>query len=774
MKKVIAALTASIMTGLSCMMTAADVHAASNAEVKNQFAGTPTDSICCMTDYGTNINYHNYKIWANPAYSYLVPIGGGNWMRIQSYVYTKDHVIIEYYDPEFNLTDRIVVPKMLQTFGGFHQGSDGYYYLITGDDLSSEHIGTDPKFDIAKYDEQWHLIKHVQTPGVDVVKAFRHGGLNCADDGQRLILTTSRQIESGHQVSYSLEVNMEDMTITYEGDRRNYVSHCFNNFVMFDGDDLIFLAHGDAYPRAVQLTRYSTAGRSAKLNLIEYGPTKDADLDDMFILNYTGVSVGSFVQSDTHYLAAYNEIRPENWYDLAVNDKFDWDETTRNIRIAAVPKDDLSQDSIEYYYFTDNPDDAPLCRTPYLVPLKENRFVLIWSQGSKVYWVLVNGKGAAVSEQYSMEGALSDCEPVVSEGRLYWYTWNYADLNFYCVDPENPAESGVTHRTAAHECETTEPDEDGNVYEICTKCGQKTLVQNRQEFILGIQRVQKTEDRIIKTPLNAETEYLDAGEVFTYYTDKCNHNDSHTGHDFRRNNDYINFEDSGNYFYQIKDFDEPSLSFTLRVWAKKSNHWDSYITFKAKHDYVLEHVNEAEGTVTLKCSGCGHTADFAADSLKTPAGETAQTVLVQVDGAAPVVSVRVPDPETGEPVALEEDTDYTKAYVKDPASDTEYIVIVATADSTNLTGSRVLPFKKTAQPHEDPPQRVPGDVNADGACTALDAELLCKWLCTEPETELADWEAGDMNADGTLNAVDLTFLLRAVHTDTEEAHIPEE
>ena len=110
-----------------------------------------------MTDYGTNINYHNYKIWANPASSYLVPIGGGNWMRIQSYVYTKDHVIIEYYDPEFNLTDRIVVPKMLQTFGGFHQGSDGYYYLITGDGLSSENIGTDPKFDISKYDKDEKL-----------------------------------------------------------------------------------------------------------------------------------------------------------------------------------------------------------------------------------------------------------------------------------------------------------------------------------------------------------------------------------------------------------------------------------------------------------------------------------------------------------------------------------------------------------------------------------------------------------------------------------------
>ena len=770
MKKVLATVTASLLTALSCMMPAADVRAASNTEIKNQFAGTPTDSICCLTDNGTNINYHGYKIWANPAYSYLVPIGGGNWMRIQSYVYTFNHVIVEYYDPEFNLTDRIIIPKALHTFGGFHQGSDGYYYLITGDGLESEHIGTDPKFDIAKYDKQWHLVKHVQTPGVDVAKALQHGGFDCADDGKRLIITTSRFIKSGHQVSYSIEVDMEEMAITYEGDGKNFVSHCFNNFVLFDGDDVIYLAHGDGNPRCVQLTRYPAAGSKTNLRLIEYGPTKDANLNDMAILNYTGVSVGAFVQSETHYLAAYNEIRPENWYDLAVNDDFDWDETTRNIRIAAVPKDNLSQDNIDYYYFTDNPDDAPPCSTPYLVPVKENRYVLIWSQGNKVYWVLVNGQGAAVSEQYSMEGELSDCEPVVSEGWLYWYTWNYADLNFYSVNLENPAESNITHRTAAHECETTEPDEDGNVYEICTKCGQKTLVNNRQEFILGIQKVNCTEDRIIKTPLNAETEYLDAGDVFTYYTDKCNYNDTHTGYDFRRNKDYINFDDYGNYFYKVKDFDEPSLTFTLRVRARKSSHWDSYITFKAKHDYVFEHFNEAEGTLTLKCSGCGHTADFAADALKTPDGEAVHAELAEEDSAAPAAIITVNDPETGEPIVLEEDTDYTVTYVQAPDSDTVYAVIAAASDSTKLIGSKIIQFNPQVQPHDDPPQRVPGDVNADGACTALDAELLCKWLCTEPEAELADWEAGDMNADGKLNAVDLTLLLRALHTDTEESH----
>ena len=155
------------------------------------------------------------------------------------------------------------------------------------------------------------------------------------------------------------------------------------------------------------------------------------------------------------------------------------------------------------------------------------------------------------------------------------------------------------------------------------------------------------------------------------------------------------------------------------------------------------------------------------NSLKTPAGETVQAALAEEGGETPAVIITVPDPETGEPVVPEEDTDYSTAYVQDPDSDTVYAVIVAAPESTNLVGSKVIAFQRTAQPHDDPPQRVPGDVNADGACTEADAKLLCKWLCTEPETELADWKAGDLNADGKLNAVDLTLLMRALHMDTE-------
>ena len=39
-------------------------------------------------------------------------------------------------------------------------------------------------------------------------------------------------------------------------DHGGYVSHSFNQFLQMDGEDLIALDHGDAYPRAAVLIKY--------------------------------------------------------------------------------------------------------------------------------------------------------------------------------------------------------------------------------------------------------------------------------------------------------------------------------------------------------------------------------------------------------------------------------------------------------------------------------------------------------------------------------------
>ncbi len=57
---------------------------------------------------------------------------------------------------------------------------------------------------------------------------------------------------------------------------------------------------------------------------------------------------------------------------------------------------------------------------------------------------------------------------------------------------------------------------------------------------------------------------------------------------------------------------------------------------------------------------------------------------------------------------------------------------------------------------------IPGDVNADGACTVTDAVQLQKWLLCTPGTSLADPGAADLNRDGCADVYDLALLKRAL------------
>ena len=57
---------------------------------------------------------------------------------------------------------------------------------------------------------------------------------------------------------------------------------------------------------------------------------------------------------------------------------------------------------------------------------------------------------------------------------------------------------------------------------------------------------------------------------------------------------------------------------------------------------------------------------------------------------------------------------------------------------------------------------VRGDLNADGLCSADDAELLRAWLLTVPETRLRNPQAADLNRDGILNAADFTLMKQAL------------
>ena len=61
-----------------------------------------------------------------------------------------------------------------------------------------------------------------------------------------------------HQSQLTIILDTDKMTAeNFLGDfQENHVSHSFNQFAIYDGDNFVLLDVGDAYPRSVVLNKY--------------------------------------------------------------------------------------------------------------------------------------------------------------------------------------------------------------------------------------------------------------------------------------------------------------------------------------------------------------------------------------------------------------------------------------------------------------------------------------------------------------------------------------
>ena len=368
--------------------------------------------------------------------------------------------------------------------------------------------------------------------------------------------------------------------------------------------------------------------------------------------------------------------------------------------------------------------------------------------------------------QYAVAGELSDCEPVISGNRVYWYTWEDSVVRFYSIDLEQPEHAEVVERVSRHEFEpASEPDADGNAVDVCTKCGFTIPHDPQPTFLTGIRKLVPEGDRIHKQIINTDFEYLDAGHQFEIFVNNISLKTEIFPLEMVRGYDYLKRCEKVRRF-QVKEFDEPAISFVLRIEPLFVASQDQTHRITARHSFEIQEIKEPndteDGSITLKCSGCGHVSTFAMNTLTGANGEAVTAVISDHPGQEPAVTVALTDPETGGPVIAEAGTDYSVAYVQDPEKDTSYAVIVAAKNSRKIKGSFVLPF--TIPEMQEP---AAGDADGDGQLTAQDAELLAEWLLSDPETVIPNPQAVDMNQDQKLNAVDLTLIKRILIGQTD-------
>ena len=243
-----------------------------------------------------------------------------------------------------------------------------------------------------------------------------------------------------------------------------YVSHSFNQFIKTDGNHIVALDHGDAHPRSAVLVKYNSDFTTGKFFPSYFDKVSNIDVVTYpeytaGHYNYTGAAIGGFDVSSSSYIVAQSTV------DL---DYINTSET-RNVYVSAVSKD-LSTNKLNK--ITSYAEGTASASAPQLVKINNNSFLLLWARDTKVSCVKLNADGTVNGSIHTFEGSLSDCQPVIKNGRAVWYVYDKNNVTFNSLNLSNLDDIKTVDVKTGHDYETKYASKtDGTVTQTCKSCG---------------------------------------------------------------------------------------------------------------------------------------------------------------------------------------------------------------------------------------------------------------------------------------------------------------
>ena len=425
----------------------------------------------CVAYSGSNVNAQDYVQWSNTVKSYLTVCDNGNYMRVQSGA-IEGKLLVEYYSSDFEPLSTKLIDNELPIFGAFYDSGNNYY-VLSGQENPKQNDSLEV-FRITKYDKNWNKIKSCGLYGANTTVPFDAGSARMTHSGDHLLVRTCHEMYkssdgNNHQSNVTIEVDMPSMTITdsYTGIMNvdyGYVSHSFNQFIKTDGNHIVALDHGDAHPRSAVLVKYNSDFTTGKFFPSYFDKVSNIDVVTYpeytsGHYNYTGAAIGGFDVSSSSYIVAQSTV------DL---DYINTSET-RNVYVSAVSKDLSTNKLNKITSYAEGTDSAS---APQLVKINNNSFLLLWARDTKVSCVKLNADGTVNGSIHTFEGSLSDCQPVVKNGRAVWYVYDKNNVTFNSLNLSNLDDIKTVDVKTGHDYETKYASKtDGTVTQTCKSCG---------------------------------------------------------------------------------------------------------------------------------------------------------------------------------------------------------------------------------------------------------------------------------------------------------------
>ena len=561
----------------------------------------------CVAYSGSNVNDQDYVQWSDTVKSYLTVCDNGNYMRVQSGA-IEGKLLVEYYSPDFEPLSTKLIDNELPIFGAFYDSGNNYY-VLSGQENPKQNDSLEV-FRITKYDKNWNKIKSCGLYGANTTVPFDAGSARMTHSGDHLLVRTCHEMYkssdgNNHQSNVTIEVDMPSMTITdsYTGVMNvdyGYVSHSFNQFIKTDGNHIVALDHGDAHPRSAVLVKYNSDFTTGKFFPSYFDKVSNIDVVTYpeytaGHYNYTGAAIGGFDVSSSSYIVAQSTV------DL---DYINTSET-RNVYVSAVSKD-LSTNKLNK--ITSYAEGTASASAPQLVKINNNSFLLLWARDTKVSCVKLNADGTVNGSIHTFEGSLSDCQPVIKNGRAVWYVYDKNNVTFNSLNLSNLDDIKTVDVKTGHDYETKYASKtDGTVTQTCKSCGYvnkftvptsttvywRTDISNTS-FSSVLSKTQFSVGDSIDFWLYDDTDYtVEFSDRSMVSVNKL----ENYANDIRR----ITFKNGGSLTVKIYPTYNPSVAKTYKLTCGCTSHtYGSAVITK-------QPTCTSEGTKTKTCTQCGAT-----------------------------------------------------------------------------------------------------------------------------------------------------------------------
>ncbi|OXM15653.1 hypothetical protein [Paenibacillus herberti] len=384
-----------------------------------------------VTEAKSNAATSYFPRWKSTVKSYLVENKDGTFSVID----VDKEVVIETYNNKFEWIANKSIPNELPLFGGFFSGEQ-YNYIAFGQE-NREEDNNKEVIRIVRYDKSFNRIDSVSIKGGEsyTVEPFDAGSGRMAENGNTLVFHTSRTRYTSddglnHQSQLTIIVNTSSMTVTNDLGKfqKNHVSHSFDQYVLFDGNNHVLVDHGDAYPRSIVMNKGDGTN---------YSEVDLFNIPGKIGANATGVSIGGFEMSQNNYIVAMNTIDHSRVRDYTSYEMVGLEKDQRDIILRVLPKASSAVNEIILAKYVGSDFIASI---PTLVKITDNKMIVLWQEFDKnnnpgdLKYVLIDGNGNATGDMQTIKNfVLSECKPIISGDKMVWYTNSNGSRVFYSI-----------------------------------------------------------------------------------------------------------------------------------------------------------------------------------------------------------------------------------------------------------------------------------------------------------------------------------------------------